>query len=860
MAQKRGSFGGDWQSKTQRWAGLCLVALGVFFLAALLTFDPAAYRGSWERGEVFFPFSAQLVVFSTRPPDLASGPLAALYHNAGGGLGMWLVVGGLRSLGWIGVLLIPGSLLAWGWNRLLQRPSRSLWWRFLASFPLLATVTAGVAALGASPGWTGAVGSGLWQVIGSAVGHLGGLLGLAVCAIGFFFLEAEAWDSRRGRVTRAVFSRIGGSLRFLGRSGLQGLRVVWSWVRGRPWEKGALGTEDDRPRMAVGKAPGDSAKDEFDPDWTPRIVNHEAEERAARGSEPEPRRSVPSPLPPPVRSPARARTGMPAPRPASAHPGATAAPPAPAVAMKDDPVIRRDSPGIQEPVDLGVAVQEARRHARPGTALRPSILTAVQGKMKLPPLDILDDVPDTGAPVPEEELKENSQLLTQTLRDFGVLGKVGEVHPGPVITRYEYIPGPGVRVSQILNRQDDLALKLRASRIRILAPIPGKAAVGIEVPNRRPAPIFLRRLLETRAFQSATGPLPLVLGKNIGGAPVTAELSRMPHLMIAGTTGSGKSVCINALITSLLVKRTPAELRMIMIDPKMLELPMYNGIPHLLTEVVTDPKVAVRTLKWSLLEMEKRYKLLAARGCRSLQSYNSKMDREGPLQEGEEKLPYIVILIDELADLMITSGKEVEEPVARIAQLARAVGIHLILATQRPSVDVITGVIKANFPCRIAFQVASRTDSRTILDQNGAESLLGKGDMLFLPPGQAAAHRVHGAFVSEEETQRLAKAWRDQGEPSACPGLEEVLAQPEIGTGGLGDDPLFEEAARMVVIMGQASASLLQRRLKVGYARAARLVDMMEAAGVVSTQDGSKAREVLVDEVRLEHLLAGAER
>jgi S-DNA-T family DNA segregation ATPase FtsK/SpoIIIE len=292
----------------------------------------------------------------------------------------------------------------------------------------------------------------------------------------------------------------------------------------------------------------------------------------------------------------------------------------------------------------------------------------------------------------------------------------------------------------------------------------------------------------------------------------------------------------------------------------MLELPMYNGVPHLLTDVVTDAKASVRSFKWALSEMERRYRILAARGCRNLASYNTKMDNEGPKEEGEEKLPYIVIIIDELADLMITSGREVEEPIARLAQTARAVGLHLIVATQRPSVDVITGVIKANFPARIAFQVASRTDSRTILDQNGAESLLGKGDMLFLPPGQASPLRVHGAYVSEEETQRLAEAWREQGQPEACAGLEEVLAEPEVGAGGLGDDPLFEDAARLVVAAGQASASLLQRRLKVGYARAARLVDMMEAAGLVAPQEGSKPREILVDQVHLEHVLAGEPR
>jgi S-DNA-T family DNA segregation ATPase FtsK/SpoIIIE len=537
----------------------------------------------------------------------------------------------------------------------------------------------------------------------------------------------------------------------------------------------------------------------------------------------------------------------------------TAGPAAASRSEAASPVIARPSEGVSvldSFQDVEDAVREARLQARPGKK-KTSVWSTMTGKMVLPNVDILDDVPDAGPSVPEDELRENSKVLTQTLSDFGISGKVGEVHPGPVITRYEYIPGPGVKVSQILNRQDDLALKLKAVRVRILAPIPGKAAVGIEVPNRNPAPIFLRRLLETQAFASASGPLPLALGKDIGGAPVTTELSRMPHLLIAGTTGSGKSVCMNALITSLLLKRTPAELRMIMIDPKMLELPMYNGIPHLLTEVVTDSKVAAKCLKWAIIEMETRYKLLSKRGCRNLASYNAKVERDGPQEEGEGKLPHIVILIDELADLMLTSGKEVEEPIARIAQLARAVGMHLIVATQRPSVDVITGVIKANFPSRIAFQVASKTDSRTILDQNGAESLLGKGDMLFLPPGQAVPHRVHGAFVSEEETQRLAQFWREQGEPAACPGLDEVLTEPEAGAGGVADDPLFEDAARMVVAMGQASASLLQRRLKVGYARAARLVDMLESAGVVASQDGSKPRDVLVDEVRLEHVLAG---
>jgi S-DNA-T family DNA segregation ATPase FtsK/SpoIIIE len=410
-------------------------------------------------------------------------------------------------------------------------------------------------------------------------------------------------------------------------------------------------------------------------------------------------------------------------------------------------------------------------------------------------------------------------------------------------------------VAQILNRQDDLALKLRAIRIRIVAPIPGKAAVGIEIPNQTPRTIYLRRLLESSVFATAPGPLTLALGRDINGFPMVTELTRMPHLLVAGTTGSGKSVCVNGIVTSLLMKNGPTDLRLLMIDPKMLELPMYNGIPHLLTDVVTDPKLAARSLKWLLMEMERRYRVLAARGSRNIQSYNLKLEKEGVVHEGEERLPYIVVLIDELADLMVTSGSEVEEPIGRLAQTARAVGIHLIVATQRPSVDVLTGVIKANFACRIAFQVASRTDSRTILDQNGAEALLGRGDMLFLPPGTGTPVRVHGAFVTESETQHLVEFLKGQGLSSSDERLEAALEESHAMGDAEIDDDRFEDAARMVVAAGQGSASLLQRRLKVGYARAGRLVDLLESAGVVAPAEGSKPREVLMDDVQLEQLL-----
>ncbi len=845
MAQKRRGSGTARKHRLSRWTGLGLFALGLFLTAALLSFDAAAYRTAFERREVFLPFLAgRISAFANFPAGAPTGLLSGLYHNAGGGLGVWCATAALKILGWGAAWSAPALLLGWGWNRLGVLPVRRPILRSLVALPLILTVAAVAAAAGGGHTWGGALGTGIWNGVHGLVGPVGGILVLGVAAVGFFLLEAEAWDGRWGTFTRAFLVGLGRTGRFLGVWGAWGLQrgsvLAWRglraaarglvhgtialarWIKDRPWESGAMeGEADEEPARP---APSRAAASE-EPAFSPRIVDPDREEA-------------------PPRQPAAARP--PTPVTASATTSGEAA-----------AFLRARGPVDVQSKDVEDAVLEARRHAREGRKTTAGVLASVRGKMVLPTTGILDDVPEVGPPVAESELLENSRILTDTLSEFGVAGRVGEVHPGPVITRYEYAPGPGVRVNQILNRQDDLALKLRASRIRIIAPIPGKAAVGIEVPNRNPAPIFLRRLLETHAFREASGPLPLALGKDIGGAPLITELSRMPHLLIAGTTGSGKSVCMNALITSLLLKRSPDELRLLMVDPKMLELPMYNGIPHLLTEVVTDPRLAARSLKWLLLEMERRYRVLSARGCRNIGSYNIKMDKEGPVSEGEEKLPYIVVLIDELADLMITSGKEVEEPIARLAQTARAVGIHLIVATQRPSVDVITGVIKANFPARIAFQVASRTDSRTILDQNGAESLLGKGDMLFLPPGQAAPVRVHGAFVSESETQRLAEAWRDQGKPEAHPELEAAMADPESGTGGLGDDPLFEDAARLVVAAGQASASLLQRRLKVGYARAARIVDMLEGAGVVAPQDGSKAREVLVDEVRLEHVLAG---
>ncbi|HET7224956.1 MAG TPA: DNA translocase FtsK [Candidatus Eisenbacteria bacterium] len=467
-----------------------------------------------------------------------------------------------------------------------------------------------------------------------------------------------------------------------------------------------------------------------------------------------------------------------------------------------------------------------------------------------------------------EELRSEADLLVRKLMDFDIEGRVTEIHPGPVVTTFEFEPAAGVKVNQIVSREDDLALALRAQRIRILAPIPGKGAVGVEIPNRRRRTVYLREVLSSDAYATSDAALRVPLGVDVVGQPFVTDITKMPHVLVAGATGSGKSVCLNAIITGLLFQHGPETLQMVMIDPKMLELSAYNGIPHLVMPVVTEPKRASRALRWAVSEMEKRYRLMATCGARHIAAFNEKVAAgQVPTAPGSEAMPerlsYVVVVIDELADLMLTAPAEIEEPIARLAQMARAVGIHLVLATQRPSVDVITGVIKANFPSRIAFQVASKTDSRTVLDMNGAENLLGHGDMLFTPAGKPEPYRVHGAFVSEEETARVVEFWRAKANPAAPPPLatdasvvdkeeEEDAAGGDAGC----DDELLQEAARLVITHQQGSTSLLQRRLKVGYSRAGRLMDQLETIGVVGPFQGSKARDVLVDERWLEDRFA----
>ncbi len=504
---------------------------------------------------------------------------------------------------------------------------------------------------------------------------------------------------------------------------------------------------------------------------------------------------------------------------------------------------------------------------------------------ELPSLSLLDLPPEGATEVDEDELQSQAARLEETLVHYGVRGRVTDILPGPVVTMFEFEPEPGIKVSKIANLGDDLAMALRAVKVRIVAPIPGKGAVGIEIPSPQRETVYFREILASKTFRKARSRLPLALGKGIDGGVVCSDMAKMPHVLIAGTTGSGKSVCVNTVLLSLLFGKTPEQVRFILVDPKMLEFSIYDGIPHLLVPVVTSAKKAAVALHWAVREMERRYKVLSAMGVRNIAGYNARVEQitaewetyDKQLRAGKDpakpdcgrapgedtvcyvsrgddpvgapdKMPSIVIIIDELADLMMVARKEVEESIVRLAQMARAAGIHMLLATQRPSVDVITGLIKANFPTRLSFRVSSKVDSRTVLDSNGAENLLGMGDGLFLPPGSSELIRVHGAFVSDEEVNRVVDHLKSQGEPQY---VEAILTDPDEDgdDDGLSDedlDEMYDQCVAVVAEAGKASTSLLQRRLKLGYNRAARIMDAMEKRGVIGPQDGARPREVFV--------------
>ncbi|MEE9614022.1 MAG: DNA translocase FtsK 4TM domain-containing protein [Thermodesulfobacteriota bacterium] len=537
-------------------------------------------------------------------------------------------------------------------------------------------------------------------------------------------------------------------------------------------------------------------------------------------------------------------------------------------ARREENIVKEKTPRRTKPTIVTPAAPKKKKSPEP--VQERFEFSSPGGTFKLPQVSFLDQLPERAEGVDKEALLTNSRILEKKLADFDVEGHVVEVRSGPVVTMYEFEPAPGVKVNKIINLSDDLALAMRAESIRILAPIPGKAVVGIEIPNLTKERILLREMLESPAFSKSRSKLSLPFGKDIAGDPFVADLAKMPHLLVAGSTGAGKSVFVNAMILSILFKSTPEDVRFLMIDPKMLELSAYEGIPHLLTPVVTEAKRATVMLRGMVSEMSKRYRLMAEKGAKNIDGYNrileeSSGDEEekAPNSEGAEggdggggeggegehrKLPYIVIVIDELADLMMASGKDVEESLVRLSQMARAAGIHLILATQRPSVDVLTGLIKTNFPARVSFQVPSRTDSRTILDSMGAETLLGEGDMLFLPPGSTKLRRVHGAFVSEEEIKKVTRFLRKQAKPS----YDKKMVEAKVEIAGADEEELgaefmgrYKETVEMARKMEMISTSYIQRRLRIGYNTAARIMERMESEGVVGPAQGSRPREVL---------------
>lgn len=510
------------------------------------------------------------------------------------------------------------------------------------------------------------------------------------------------------------------------------------------------------------------------------------------------------------------------------------------------------SRGSVTPGEPPTGVPEARQKPPAQRPPRPAPATASGHQYELPPLDLLSEAGKQKAGVGQKDIQAKTRLIEETLASFNVAAKVIDCQRGPTVTRFELQPASGVKITRIVSLADDLALALAAQGVRIEAPIPGKAAIGIEVPNNEISIVYMREVLETKDFTDPGSRLTVALGKDVAGKPLVGNLEKMIHLLIAGATGSGKSVCVNSIITSLLYRATPDEVKFLMIDPKMVELTTYNGIPHLICPVVTDPKKAATALKWVVAEMQRRYELFVGAGVRDITKYNQSLHNkaEGLFtpREGEDRpkpLPYIIVILDELADLMMVAPVDVEDAIFRLAQMARAAGIHLIVATQRPSVDVITGVIKANIPSRIAFAVAGQVDSRTILDANGAEKLLGRGDMLYSPVGSMKPTRAQGAYVSDGEVEAIADWCRDQALPEYELGVVTEV-EDEAAAADEASDELFPQAVRVVIESGQASVSLVQRRLRVGYARAGRLIDMMEEKGYIGRHEGSKPRDVLI--------------
>ena len=724
------------------------------------------------------------------PPNSSRSVAESL--NWGGWIGAYASYGAFAGMG-LAAYVWPALLLLWGWNRVRCQPvvlavQRSVGLLLMAVFISIAT---------GLPDYSPHTAYALGGVLGTQLSldflipYLG-RLGAAVLLVALFVVAVILTPGLNWRLLAWLGSGLAVVWRLLGQwlGRLRGLLPTRHKSKAAKWERDETAmVREMRPEISAEPRVEDAAP------WKPMVEEVDAVE-------------------PRVQEPAR--------------------------------VERRARKKKKEPAVADAAMPEpAAKKEKAEPARKPA-----GGRYKIPSPALLDEVSASRSRVSKETLLENAKLLESALDNFDVAGKVVEVSPGPVVTRYEVEPALGVKVGRIAALSDDLARVMSAKGIRIQAPVPGKSVVGVEIANQERETVYLREIIEDEVFSRSDSKLVMALGKTISGEPCAADLAKMPHLLVAGATGAGKSVCLNSLICSILLKATPDEVRFIMVDPKVVELTMYNDIPHLLVPVITEPKRAAEALKWAVAEMEARYQKLAKLGVRNLSDYNAKLasvqaEAAEDGVEPEKPLAYIVIVIDEFADLMLTAPAEVETSLMGLAQKSRAVGIHIILATQRPSVNVITGVIKANFPSRIAFQVAAKTDSRTILDLNGAERLLGMGDMLFLPSGQGEPLRVHGAFISGEETERLVAALKESQYEA-----EEVAVfseQPDINAAADARDDLFDDAVRLVCEHQQASTSFLQRRLKVGYSRAARLMDELEAAGIVGPIVGAKPREILVE-------------
>ncbi len=760
-------------------------------MSEFLHYMPKGKKRPQALGVLFLGLGAFLLVCLMShspldPPNSSRSMTESL--NWGGWIGAYTSYGAFASMG-LAAYVWPMLLLLWGWNRVRCQPLALAVCRSVALLLMAVLISVATGLPDYSPHTAYALGGVLGTQLSLEVliPYLG-RLGSAVLLSALFVVAVILTPGLNWRM-----------LAWLG----AGVAAVWRWL-------GRLRL----PRLARHK--GKAAKWERDETTMVREMRPEsgAELRVADAAPRKPMVEEVAAVEPRVQEPAR--------------------------------VERRERKKKKEPAVADAAVPAPARQQEPAEPARPP----ASGRYEVPSTQLLDEVPASHSDVSKETLLENAKILENALGNFDVDCQVVEVSPGPVVTRYEVEPGQGVKVNRIAALSDDLARVMSAQGIRIQAPVPGKSVVGVEIANQQRETVYLRDILEDEVFSRSDSKLVMALGKTIAGEPCAADLAKMPHLLVAGATGAGKSVCLNSLICSILFKATPDEVRFIMVDPKVVELMMYNDIPHLLVPVITEPKKAAEALKWAVAEMEARYQKLAKLGVRNMSDYNAKLaqvqaEAAEDGVEPEKPLAYIVIVIDEFADLMLTAPTDVETSLMSLAQKSRAVGIHIILATQRPSVNVITGVIKANFPSRIAFQVASKTDSRTILDLNGAERLLGMGDMLFLPSGQGEPLRVHGAFISGAETERLVEALKES--PYEAEEVAVFSQQPDINAASAARDDLFDDAVRLVAEHRQASTSFLQRRLKVGYSRAARLMDELEAAGIVGPIVGAKPREILVE-------------